>query len=140
MEEHNEYLAGLVHAAIAGLGTNEDLLIEVICTKTDDELKNIALAFKKRYGKDMVTEILDDLSGDMKMMFKSIFEVIHQKYNLIFSTNDLTLLTKRLPKKMPRFSSIREKANGEPTKKSSLMSSLFDPEVTWLKFLELMQI
>ncbi len=76
MEEHNEYLAGLVHAAIAGLGTNEDLLIEVICTKNDDELKNIAAAFKKRYGKDMVTEILDDLSGDLKMMFKSIFEVL----------------------------------------------------------------
>jgi annexin A7/11 len=81
LEEHNEYLAGLVHAAIAGLGTNEDLLIEVICTKNDDELKNIAAAFKKRYGKDMVTEILDDLSGDLKMMFKSIFE--HKRPDIV---------------------------------------------------------
>lgn len=74
LQDHQFYLAGLVMEAIKGLGTDEQLLIDVICTKSDAELKDIANAFTKRYGKDMLKEVADDLSGDLKKMILSLFE------------------------------------------------------------------
>ncbi len=129
VEEKYEYLAGLVHAAVAGFGTKEDLLIEVICTKTDDELQNIAEAFKKRYDRDMKTVVLDDLSGSMLLMFQAIFQVTNLTIQH-FSTNEEHLSTRKLPKKTPRSFSIREKVNGELTKKFSSTSSHSDLETT----------
>lgn len=73
IEEHTFYLAGLVMEAIKGLGTDEQLLIDMLCTKSDAELKIIATAFQKKYGKDMIKEVSDDLSGDLKKILTCVF-------------------------------------------------------------------
>ena len=61
--------------AVKGLGTNEDALIEVLCTKTNQELRDIAAAFKRIYGKDMATEVHQDLSGDLQKLFDVVLKV-----------------------------------------------------------------
>jgi hypothetical protein len=73
LEPHDFYLAQVVMDAIKGLGTNEDLLIDMLCTKSDAELKVIAAAFHKKFGKDMLKEIVDDLDGDFKNLIASLF-------------------------------------------------------------------
>ena len=70
--------------AVKGLGTNEDALIEVLCTKTNQELRDIAAAFKRIYGKDMATEVHQDLSGDLQKLFDVVLKVFQDHYlNLI---------------------------------------------------------
>ena len=43
-----DYLAAEIHEAIAGLGTNEEVLIEILCTRTNQEMRNIIEAYERR--------------------------------------------------------------------------------------------
>ena len=43
-----DYLAAEIHDAIAGLGTNEEVLIEILCTRTNQEMRNIIEAYERR--------------------------------------------------------------------------------------------
>jgi hypothetical protein len=60
--------ATLVNTAVKGLGTNEHLLLEVLCTRTPTELAAAAAAYKRLFKKDMVADIKDDVSGDFGKM------------------------------------------------------------------------
>jgi annexin A7/11 len=42
-----EYCAKQCHKAIKGLGTNEDLLVEILCSRPADEVKEIAAAYEE---------------------------------------------------------------------------------------------
>jgi len=72
--DRNDYLASLVSQSVKGLGTNEDLLVQVICTNSADKWRKIAQSFRNLYGKDMAKEILDDLSGDTAALFRALLE------------------------------------------------------------------
>jgi annexin A7/11 len=61
-----------VNKAVRGIGTNEDLLDEVLIGRSNADLNAIKSKFKQVYGKDMTKEILDDLSGDTKTMYTYI--------------------------------------------------------------------
>lgn len=43
----DDYLASEVHDAISGVGTDEDVLIEVLCTRTNQEIWNINEAYTR---------------------------------------------------------------------------------------------
>lgn len=61
-----------VKKAVKGLGTDEEALIEVICTATNAELTAIKDAYKKLYKKSMEDAVSTDLSGDFKRMMVSL--------------------------------------------------------------------
>jgi len=67
------YDSHLIHDAIAGLGTNEKLLTEVICTRTADELNAIAKKYNAEYQKDMIEAIKSDTSGDYRKVLLACF-------------------------------------------------------------------
>lgn len=47
MTPSNEYLAKEVHRAMSGVGTDEDVLIEVLCTRTNQEIWGINEAYRR---------------------------------------------------------------------------------------------
>jgi mRNA-degrading endonuclease YafQ of YafQ-DinJ toxin-antitoxin module len=57
-----------LNTAVKGLGTNEALLLEVLCTRSRDELGLASLAYKKLFGKDLAVDVKDDVSGDFGQM------------------------------------------------------------------------
>jgi len=57
------YDSHLVRKAIQGIGTNEKLLTEVICTRSPEELGRIAKRYESEFQKDMVKDIKSDTSG-----------------------------------------------------------------------------
>eukprot|EP01112_Ceratiomyxa_fruticulosa_P008119 TRINITY_DN2100_c0_g1_i1.p1 TRINITY_DN2100_c0_g1~~TRINITY_DN2100_c0_g1_i1.p1 ORF type:complete len:302 (-),score=51.03 TRINITY_DN2100_c0_g1_i1:139-1044(-) len=57
------YWAERIHDAIAGLGTNDERLQRAYILNDKDALRQIALAYKARYGKDMEHEVKGDTSG-----------------------------------------------------------------------------
>jgi DNA-directed RNA polymerase subunit F len=67
------YDSHLVREAIEGLGTNEKLLTEVICTRTPDELKAIAKKYEGEYQKDILKDIKGDTSGDYQKVLFACF-------------------------------------------------------------------
>ena len=42
------YLAEELHGAMAGIGTKEKVLVEILCTRTNAEMHQIADAYEKR--------------------------------------------------------------------------------------------
>ena len=56
----------LAHKALAGLGTNETLLTELILGRPVHEIKLLIEGYKIKYGKDLVSEVMSDLSGKIE--------------------------------------------------------------------------
>ncbi|XP_064385002.1 annexin A4-like [Halichondria panicea] len=67
-----DFAAYSVKKAVKGLGTDEETLIEVICTATNEELTAIKEAYKRLYKKSMEDAVRTDLSGDFKRMMVSL--------------------------------------------------------------------
>jgi annexin A7/11 len=63
----DEYLAQLLHEAIDGLGTDEDVLIELLCTSSNFVIKTIRSVYEK-------CEYMT-LGGGQRMIFNSICSV-----------------------------------------------------------------
>jgi len=66
IEDKADYDAKLVHDAIKGLGTNDDELVEVICTRNNSEMKAMKASYQKLYHVDMEKDVSGDTSGDYK--------------------------------------------------------------------------
>jgi len=58
-----EYDASELRDAIKGLGTRESALIEILCTRTNEEIQNIKDAYKRLYESDLVEDLDGDTSG-----------------------------------------------------------------------------
>ncbi|KAJ0003650.1 hypothetical protein NQD34_008748 [Periophthalmus magnuspinnatus] len=50
--------------AMAGVGTDEETLLEILCTRTGSELKEIDEVYKKMFKKDLEKELRSETSGD----------------------------------------------------------------------------
>lgn len=64
-----EFDAQLVRKAVKGIGTNEDLLNEVLCTRYPFEIEAMAAAYKKLFGRNMLNDVEDDTSGDLQKVY-----------------------------------------------------------------------
>ncbi|XP_051895299.1 annexin A5-like [Pristis pectinata] len=58
-----QYDVSELHNAIKGAGTDEKCLIEILASRTNQELKAIIQAYKEEYGKDLEECIISDTSG-----------------------------------------------------------------------------
>jgi len=58
-----EYEASELHHALHGVGTNEGTLIEILCTRSNEEINAIKFAYKKLYDANLVDDIDSDTSG-----------------------------------------------------------------------------
>ncbi len=58
--------------ALSGLGTTEATLIDIICTKSKQEMLELRYAYKQLYGRDMESEVTGDTSGYFKRFLVSL--------------------------------------------------------------------
>ena len=58
--------------AIKGAGTDEAALIEILCTRTPDEIKAIKEEYKKHFKKNLEKDVASDTSGDFKRILISM--------------------------------------------------------------------
>jgi annexin A7/11 len=70
-EERTELKCKYLHKATAGAGTDEDVLIQILCPATDSELKKLDQTYRRIYGTDLNSLIKSEISGDFqKLMFE----------------------------------------------------------------------
>jgi hypothetical protein len=67
-----EYDALMVKHAVAGLGTDDDELVELICTRTNIEMKAMKEAYQRLHGKDVERDVTGDTSGHYKELLITI--------------------------------------------------------------------
>ncbi|KAI9008176.1 hypothetical protein BC832DRAFT_410855 [Gaertneriomyces semiglobifer] len=58
--------------AMAGVGTDEDALIEIIVGRTPEELMHIKNTYKSKYGKDLLTAVQSETSGYFKKLLTEL--------------------------------------------------------------------
>ncbi|XP_033112459.1 annexin A13-like [Anneissia japonica] len=72
MQTPTEYDVHSLHKAMEGLGTDESVLIEILCTRSNGDIKAIKEMYKKVYKKELEKDISDDTSGHFKRLLISM--------------------------------------------------------------------
>ncbi|KAF3823544.1 hypothetical protein GH733_007012 [Mirounga leonina] len=67
-----QYDASELKASLKGLGTDEDYLIEIICSRTNQELQEINRVYKEMYKTDLEKDIVSDTSGDFHKLMVAL--------------------------------------------------------------------
>ena len=57
-----------------GIGTNDEILIEVISFRPYSRLNKIKGKFKEKYGKDLISEVKSETSGNHRTILVSLLE------------------------------------------------------------------
>ncbi|XP_071965334.1 annexin A13-like isoform X2 [Antedon mediterranea] len=55
-------------AAMKGAGTNENLLIEILCTRTSAQIKAIKVAYKEGFGRNLEEDLKSETKGDFERL------------------------------------------------------------------------
>lgn len=61
-----------IHDAMSGIGTDEQVLIEILCTLSNFEIMTIKAHYNKLYGQDLESAIIGETSGNFKRLLVSL--------------------------------------------------------------------
>uniref|UniRef100_A0A8C9IV63 Annexin n=1 Tax=Piliocolobus tephrosceles TaxID=591936 RepID=A0A8C9IV63_9PRIM len=67
-----QYDASELKASMKGLGTDEDSLTEIICSRTNQKLQEINRVYKEMYKTDLEKDIISDTSGDFRKLMVAL--------------------------------------------------------------------
>lgn len=69
-----EYDAHCLYKAMKGMGTDEDALIEIIGSRSNDRLQQVKEFFKEKYKKDLEAEVKDETSGKFEKLLVALLQ------------------------------------------------------------------
>ena len=69
-----EYDTDLLYKAMKGIGTNDEILIEVISFRDFERLSKIKEKFKEKYGKELIAEVKSETSGSYRTTLINLLE------------------------------------------------------------------
>jgi hypothetical protein len=70
-----EYDVDQLKKAMKGAGTDEDSLIEIICSRPNLVLKQIKEKYKEKIGKDLESDLKSDIKGDLQKILLPIVQL-----------------------------------------------------------------
>ncbi|XP_002734745.1 annexin A13-like [Saccoglossus kowalevskii] len=83
LEPAAEYDAWLLHETMDGPGTEEDILLEILCFRTKEELTAIRQAYHQKYGKTLDDDIKGDTSGNFEKMLLILLEGVRDRPHVV---------------------------------------------------------
>uniref|UniRef100_A0A8C3B6I4 Annexin n=1 Tax=Cairina moschata TaxID=8855 RepID=A0A8C3B6I4_CAIMO len=92
-----EYEARELRKAMKGAGTDESLLIEILCTRNNKEIINIKEAYKRLFDRDLESDVKSDTSGSLRKVLVTVLEATRdesQQVNTELAEQDATDLYK----------------------------------------------
>lgn len=69
-----DYDAQQLRSAMKGLGTDEELLIEILATRTNPEVRAIAASYKAQFQRDLEADLVDETSGKFKKFLVAVVQ------------------------------------------------------------------
>ncbi|XP_039976501.1 annexin A5a [Xiphias gladius] len=68
------YDASQLHKALKGAGTNDEVLIEILASRTGDQIKEIIKVYKKEFGGELERDICGDTSGHYRKLLVTLLQ------------------------------------------------------------------
>ena len=68
LQDPAAYFAKRIRESVQGVGTNDSRLIRVIVSRSEVDMPRIKQAYQRLYGRDLVTDVRSDTSGDYKQI------------------------------------------------------------------------
>ncbi|KAK5644432.1 hypothetical protein RI129_005732 [Pyrocoelia pectoralis] len=69
------FYARQLHEAVAGFGTNENILIDILCTLSSNEIWSVNKTYELEFHQQLVNDIKGDTSGDFRHLLISLLTV-----------------------------------------------------------------
>ena len=69
-----EYDADSLRGAMKGLGTNEDTLIEIISSRTPQQMNAIKACYKQKYSRDLEADVKKETSGTLQKILITLLQ------------------------------------------------------------------
>ncbi|XP_032778127.2 annexin B10 isoform X4 [Daphnia magna] len=76
----DEYCAKQLYKAMKGIGTSDDVLVEILCSRPYDEIVQIAAAYEKLYGSSLEADIQGDTSGPFQRLLVMALQGLRDNY------------------------------------------------------------
>jgi len=73
-EERTELKCKYIHNATAGIGTDEGVIVQILCPCSDEQLKKINDCYRRLYGSDLTSLMNSELGGDFKELIKEMLK------------------------------------------------------------------
>ncbi|XP_071594423.1 annexin A13 isoform X3 [Heliangelus exortis] len=92
-----EYEARELRKAMKGAGTDESLLIEILCTRSNKEIVSIKEAYKQLFDRDLESDVKSETSGYLEKILVTVLEATRdetQQVNAELAEQDATDLYK----------------------------------------------
>ncbi|KAM7015374.1 annexin A2-A-like [Tautogolabrus adspersus] len=74
MKSTSQYDANELKASMKGLGTDEETLIEIVCSRSNEELVDIKKVYKETFKKDLEKDVAGDTSGDFLKLLLALVQ------------------------------------------------------------------
>ncbi|XP_037025607.1 annexin B10-like [Bradysia coprophila] len=72
MTEPDQYLCQELNKAMEGAGTNENVLVEILCTKTNDEVKRLVEVYEEMYNRPLAEHMCSETDGHFRRLLTLI--------------------------------------------------------------------
>uniref|UniRef100_A0A8C2W9K5 Annexin n=1 Tax=Cyclopterus lumpus TaxID=8103 RepID=A0A8C2W9K5_CYCLU len=82
MKSTAHYDASELKASIKGLGTDEETLIEIVCSRNNKELEEIKKVYKEMFKKEVEKDVAGDTSGDFAKLLQALVQWFHLSQSL----------------------------------------------------------
>jgi hypothetical protein len=79
LQAADEYDAQELRAAVQGIGTNEETLIEILCTRTNAQITAAREAYKRLYKRDLEKDLSSETSGHFKRLMVALVNAGRQE-------------------------------------------------------------
>ncbi|XP_051507399.1 annexin A2b [Myxocyprinus asiaticus] len=74
MKSTAQYDASEIKASIKGLGTDEESLIEIVCSRNNEELVEIKKVYREMFKKELEKDVSGDTSGDFAKLLLALVQ------------------------------------------------------------------
>ncbi|XP_005410993.1 PREDICTED: annexin A13 isoform X2 [Chinchilla lanigera] len=74
LDRPSEYAARQLQKAMKGMGTDEAVLIEILCSRTNKEISAIKEAYQRLFNKSLESDVKGDTSGNLRKILVSLLQ------------------------------------------------------------------